>query len=48
MDLIQQIMLLLRDLIVKLRKIFEFVNTEFLPETDDDDIYDDEYKYYLG
>lgn len=37
MDVIQQIMLVLSELIEKVKKIFSFVNSQFLPSTDSED-----------
>ena len=37
MDIIQQIMLVFLELIEKVRRIFSFVNSQFLPSTDNND-----------
>ena len=34
MDIIQQIMLVFFELLEKLRSIYDFVNSQFLPDTD--------------
>ncbi len=36
MDAIQNIMLLLKDLIERMKEIFVFISTQFLPVTDSD------------
>lgn len=36
MDIIQQIMLVLKVLITRIREIFTFVNNQFLPPLDDE------------
>jgi len=44
MDIIQEIMLLFVELIERVKKIFSFVNSQFLPVTDGED---EEGKDYL-
>ena len=38
MDAIQNIMLLLKDLIERMKEIFAFISTQFLPVTDSDGV----------
>lgn len=43
MDIIQQIMLILMELIERIRDIFAFVNSQFLPLPDDEDNKENDY-----